>query len=137
MHLICCIDDHGGMCFNRRRQSQDRAVRADILRECGGRPLWMNAYSGRQFAGEDSNRITVAEDFLTRAGEGDFCFVEDQPVRPYLERVEQFILYCWDRSYPADLFLDVLPAQEGWTLLRAEEFPGHSHRTITKEVYIR
>ena len=31
MVLIVCVDDHNGMMFNHRRQSQDRILRADIL----------------------------------------------------------------------------------------------------------
>ena len=35
MRLILCVDDQGGLAFHHRRQSQDRAVRADILQMCG------------------------------------------------------------------------------------------------------
>ena len=45
MILIVCVDDHNGMMFNHRRQSQDRILRADILELTGGKKLWMNAYS--------------------------------------------------------------------------------------------
>ena len=31
MILIVCVDDHNGMMFNHRRQSQDRILRGDIL----------------------------------------------------------------------------------------------------------
>ena len=31
MVLIVCVDDHNGMMFNHRRQSQDRILRGDIL----------------------------------------------------------------------------------------------------------
>lgn len=31
MIVICVMDDHGGMLFNHRRQSQDRILRARIL----------------------------------------------------------------------------------------------------------
>ena len=36
------------MLFNRRRQSQDRLLREDLLREAGGGPLWKNGYSAKQ-----------------------------------------------------------------------------------------
>ena len=35
MIAVVCIDDKGGMLFNRRRQSQDRLLREDLLREAG------------------------------------------------------------------------------------------------------
>lgn len=131
---ILCIDDAGGVLFNRRRLSQDRALRADVLREAAGRRLWMSAYTRRQFSGgAEEENLTVDEDFLTRAGEGELCFVEGQPLSPHLQRMEGLILYRWNRRYPADTYLDI-----DLTALRLqsrEEFPGHSHETITKEVY--
>ena len=69
-----------------------------------------------------------------KAGPGDFCFVEDRSVKDYVNSVERVILYRWDRAYPADLFWDL--SLEGWTLERREEFPGYSHKIITKEVYV-
>ena len=35
MILIVCVDDHNGMMFNHRRQSQDRILRGDILELTG------------------------------------------------------------------------------------------------------
>lgn len=48
---------------------------------------------------------------------------------------EGLIVYRWNRTYPADLFL-TLPLEQ-WTLVRQEEFAGSSHQNITKEVYTR
>ena len=80
MILIVCVDDHNGMMFNHRRQSQDRILRADILELTGGKKLWMNAYSKKQFAESDTARIRVNETFLDAAGDGEFCFVENADV---------------------------------------------------------
>ena len=33
MNIIICLDDNNGMMFNKRRQSQDRILRADLERE--------------------------------------------------------------------------------------------------------
>ena len=63
MILIVCVDDAGGLGFNRRRQSQDRALRARMLGKWGR--LWMNAYSAGQFAKEDP--VTADEDFLEKS----------------------------------------------------------------------
>lgn len=133
MIIVVCIDDRGGMLFNRRRQSQDRLLREDLLREAGNRPLWMNAYSAKQFAPLPEN-IRVAEDFPARAGDGDFCFFENVNPVPWLERAERIVLYRWNRHYPADRwFPQPLP---GRTVQRTEDFPGESHETITKEVLV-
>lgn len=37
MIVICVMDDHGGMLFNHRRQSQDRILRARILQRIQGK----------------------------------------------------------------------------------------------------
>jgi len=134
MIAVICIDDRGGMLFNRRRQSQDRLLRADLLAEAAGRPLWMNGYSLRQFPSPPPN-LRPAEDFLDRAGPGELCFVETVDPAPWRERMEGVILYRWNRTYPADLRLTL--SLEGWTLERREEFAGSSHEKITKEVYRR
>lgn len=134
MILTACIDDRGGMLFHRRRQSQDRLLRRDLLAEAGGRPVWLSPYSLKQFPDPPEN-LRCAEDFFRRAGRGELCFFEDTDPAPWLDRAESILLYHWNRRYPADLYFP-LPLT-GWTLARREEFPGSSHETITKEVYTR
>lgn len=135
MHIIVCLDNRGGMSFHRRRQSRDRVVRGDMLAMAQESALWMNESTRKQF--EEAPQLRVAPDFLERAGAGEYCFVEEGPVRPWLDRVESLVLYHWNRDYPADQYLDVDPAGEGWRLTSREEFPGYSHKKITKEVYRR
>ena len=134
MIAVVCVDDRGGMLFNRRRQSQDRVLRGDLLALAAGRPVWMNGYSLGQF-GPETGDLRTAEDCLDRAGKGELCFVEDRDLSPLAGKLEGLILYRWNRTYPADLYF-TLPL-EGWTLERREEFAGSSHEKITKEVYRR
>ena len=134
MIIIACIDDRGGMLFNRRRQSQDRLLRQDRLREAGARPVWMNDYTRRQFS-DPAENLRTADDFFRRAGAGEFAFFEDADPAPWLEEAEGVLLYCWNRRYPASLYFP-LPLT-GWRLTRREEFAGSSHEKITKEVYAR
>lgn len=134
MIIAACIDDKGGMLFNRRRQSQDRVLRQNLVQEASGRPLWMNSYSAKQFS-EFPEAIRTAEDFPQQAGVGELCFFEDTDPAPYIEEAEAVILYKWNRHYPSDRWFP-LPL-EGWRLVRTEEFPGSSHELITKEVYQR
>lgn len=135
MTLILCVDDRGGLAFNSRRQSQDRAVRQHILEDAHGARLWMSPYSARQFEGQDAAHITVDEGFWTKAAPEEFCFAELQDPAPWLNRVSRLILYRWNRVYPRDLVFPLPP--EGWRLTAREEFSGRSHETITKEVYTR
>ena len=133
MIAIVCVDDSGGMLFNRRRQSQDRRLREDLLREAAGKTLWMNAYSAKQFRETLPENVRTAEDLLDRAESGDLCFLENLDPAPYAAKLEGLIVYRWNRQYPADLFL-TLPLED-WILERQEEFAGSSHEKITKEVY--
>ena len=108
MILTACIDDRGGMLFHRRRQSQDRLLRQDLLMEASGRPLWLNAYSLKQFSSPPEN-LRCAEDFPGRAGSGELCFFEDTDPAPWLDKAESILLYHWNRRYPADLYFPLLP----------------------------
>lgn len=132
MIVAVAIDDRGGMMFNHRRVSRDRAQQADLLDFCGERTLWMNAYSAPLFAGE---RITADEAFLQKAGPDEVCFVEDQPLQPSAERIDTLVLYRWNRTYPADMKLDL--DLTAFALTETREFPGNSHETITREIYER
>ena len=134
MIAIVCIDDKGGMLFNHRRQSQDRMLRADLLREAARRPVWMNAYSARQF-GAPAENLRVAEDFPDRSGSGELCFVEDRDLSPLAGKLEGLILYRWNRAYPSDVrFPTDLPA---FVLMEQREFPGTSHERIIRKIYVR
>ena len=135
MILMACVDGRNGMAFNCRRQSRDRAVRADLLAEVGEACLWVSGATARQFPAEEQSRLCVDESFLEKAGPGEPCFVEDRSVAPFAGRVERVVLYRWDRAYPADLYWDL--SLEGWTLARREEFPGFSPPKITLEAYYR
>lgn len=133
MIVVVCVDEKNGVMFHRRRQSQDRILRENLLKECGEKKLYMNGYSGSLF--KDSVGIVVSENFLGEAGEGEFCFVEDAEVGDYLQRIEAVILYKWNRRYPADVYFTLDLLNEKWMLERTEEFKGSSHERITKEVY--
>ena len=89
MVLIVCVDDLNVLIFYLRRQSQDRILRADILELTGGKKLWRNAYSRKQFAESDAEKILVDETFLDAAGDGEFCFVENADVCGCAEPIEE------------------------------------------------
>lgn len=135
MRVIVCLDDRNGMLFNRRRQSRDRRVIEDILRELGEKRLLVNGFSAPLFerAGE---RIRVEDDPLAAAGREDVCFVENLPLAPWAAAIERLTVYRWNRVYPADMRLD-LALESGWHLVAASDFPGFSHEKITKEIYER
>lgn len=140
MIVIACVDNNMGMLFNQRRQSQDRVLREKILQRCKGKKLWMNAYSYKQFEKQAANKditICVAEDFLIIAGAGDYCFIENADVANCSDKIEQIILFFWNRDYPADLYFTVPVNSKPWRLVSREDFCGSSHEKITEEVYNR
>lgn len=132
MRIIVCVDENGGMMFNKRRQSRDRLLIADVTELTAGHNLCMNAYSSQLF---DRRDISVDEEFLSKAQSLDFCFVENQSVQPYLDEVGEVVLYRWNRKYPADFYFDV--DLSTWIITDKEEFPGSSHEKITREIYIK
>lgn len=136
MIVIVCLDEQGGMMFNRRRQSRDQFVTRDILEMCQGRHLYLNAYSASIFQDLQVEYLIVADNFLEQSGEGDYCFVENQKLLPHEAVIEQLIIYRWNRRYPADFYLD-LSLEKGWKKVSTCEFKGFSHDKITKEIYTR
>ena len=134
MIAVVCVDDRNGMLFNQRRVSRDRAQQEDLLALCGGDKLWINGFSAKLLE-PFADRIIVDEDFLRLAGPGTYCFVENQPLLPWQERLEGVILYRWNREYPSDVKLDL--DLTGFELRERVEFPGSSHGRITREIYVK
>lgn len=135
MICIAAVDDKNGLSFCGRRQSKDRLLRERLLALCGAAPLWMNAYTAGQFSPEEAGRLRIAEDFLEQAGQGEYCFLENLPAAPHLQKIEKIILCRWNRRYPADFYFDIALSAPEWKWERTEEFPGSSHEKITMEVY--
>lgn len=134
MIIFVCVDDKNGMMFNKRRQSSDRVVRQKMFEMTGGKPIFMNSYSKKQFVEEDI--ITnVAEDFLVLAGKGDFCFVENNNISPYYDKIKSVVLFKWNKVYPSDRKLDLNVSE--MKLVNTLDFEGYSHDKITMEVWAK
>lgn len=127
MILAVCVDNAFGMAFHKRRQSKDAALRERLMTLCGGR-LRMSAYSAKQF----DTAVYSGDDYLSGAESGDWCFVENGDYDGFADRIEQIVLFRWNRDYPADLHFQ-FPGK--WQLISTEDFPGTSHEKITQEVY--
>lgn len=160
MIVIVCVDDEFGMLFNQRRQSRDCVLTEDILKTVGDKRLLIDEFSKTLFLrdlahgngtaqtdssfsgdsmpldGSTCKNLVVSKNLLSDAADGDFCFVEDKEIKPYMKKIEQLIIYKWNRSYPSDFKLDV-SLLEGFHLKSATDFKGNSHEKITKEVYVR
>lgn len=132
MHLILCLDDKNGMLFNRRRQSRDAVLCERVLALAADSTLWIGDYSQPLFP---TDRVFCAEDYLTRAAKGDYCFAETPDFLHADCVIESVTVYRWNRIYPADVRLDPT-FLAGRTCVRTEEFAGKSHERITEEVYV-
>lgn len=134
MRIIIALDDDNGMLFNYRRQSSDIAVRGRIKELIKGEMLYLNAYSAGQFKDTDI-QLSVDEDFLHKAGKGEYCFVENEKLSDVKKDIEEFVIFRWNREYPQDLVLDVLPEECDMVCVSTEEFAGNSHEKITMEIW--
>lgn len=131
MNIIICLDDKNGILFNHRRQSRDGALCQRALELSKDSKLWMNEYSSKLFSAEN---ICVCEDFLDKANEGDFCFVESDKFLEYIENAEKIIVYRWNKTYPSDVKIDgAIFSQK--KLVSSVDFAGTSHDKITEEIY--
>ena len=130
MILIVCLDENKGMLFNRRRQSRDRAVTEDMIKISQGTVLWIAPYSAGLFKKEIPT-LRIEEDYLEKAGAGEFCFAEELPECYGFAGVEKLIVYWWNRRYPSDR---TFPGNwEDFILEETGDFPGTSHEKIKRE----
>lgn len=137
MNIIICLDDNNGMMFNKRRQSQDRILRADLKEFIKDKDLYMNNYSYKLYKDIDNSNIKVSENFLEQCTENDFCLVEDKLLNNYINKINNIIIYKWNRIYPSDLYFDINLTSNSWELLETKEFEGSSHEKITRIIYRR
>ena len=132
--LVACLDERGGLMFNKRRQSKDRVARERLLSLLEDTRLWMSEYSGKLFG--ECEGVCPHPAFLRKAKSGEALFIED--VLPEaLKGVSRVILYKWNEHYPSDATFPLDLASEGFALKASEDFEGSSHERITEELYER
>ena len=131
--VAVCVDERGGTLFAGRRQSRDRVLIADFLEAAEGKTVCITPFSKLLF--ENAPNVCVCQELFEEAPDHAICFVEDVPLLLHLDQIETLILYHWNRHYPADRHLDLIPTEHGFSLVATSEFVGSSHDKITKEVY--
>ena len=130
MKIIACVDIRGGIAFNHRRQSRDSAVVRDILAMAEGKRLLMTPYSAKLFGDAP---VTLSDEPLAEASEGDLCFVELIDPTPYTDFASQLVLYNWNEKYPFDVSLALDLSK--WNKVQKSTLTGSSHEEIIKEIY--
>lgn len=135
MNVIVVLDDNNGMMFNKRRQSRDQVLYQRIIDITQKQRLYMNAYSYKMYEALGGNNVIVSEAFLQQAENNDYCFVENCALAEYANKIQQLIIYRWNRSYPSDQKFDL--DINVWKLKNTCDFQGSSHEKITEEIYVR
>lgn len=135
MNVIVCVDDNLGMMFNNRRLSRDITLIKRVIDISKKRTLWLNKYSYSLFKPFNTSNINMDEFFLSKAANGESCFVENMMIKPFETQIEKLIVFQWNRSYPADQTLDIDLSK--WCLFEFSEFEGNSHKKITMEVFAK
>jgi len=134
MRVIVCLDDKGGMMFNNRRQSRDRVLIEDVIKDVGEEKIYISPYSEALFEETDA-RVKVKKNPLKAAKRDSVCFIEDMQLSEFKEEIDTVVIYRWNRHYPCDLYFDL--DMNEYKLEESLEFAGSSHEKITKEVYKR
>lgn len=127
------VDDKMGLAFNKRRQSRDKLLIADLCNKTDGQ-IYVSGYSAPLFE-EYAERITVVDDPLKDTPDGGCCFVEMVHLGQYEKDISRLIVYHWNRLYPSDKKLDIDVAACGFKMTAKYEFAGNSHDKITKGIY--
>lgn len=131
MKIAVCVDDNMGMLFNSRRQSRDRELIKDFVETANNNNIYIKPFSKILF---DEYRVIIDDNMLNNAQENDFCFLENESILPYIDKVNELIIYRWNRNYPYDFCFEM---PENFSLKESTEFKGSSHEKITKEIYIK
>lgn len=132
--VAVALDDECGMMFNNRRQSRDRVMIAEMIETAGG-PIAIHQYSAKLFP--EGTELIICDDPLRDAPRDSFCFIENLPIRERIEDISRFVIYRWNRLYPADKHFDVDLGREGFREIGSTEFEGSSHEKISKGIYER
>lgn len=132
MTLFICVDNQNGVAFNRRRQSRDSVLTADILSSKSG-IIRMTEYSIKLFGNAEG--ASVSGDLFSDADGDVFC--ECMDASEHFALFDRIVIYKWNRDYPHDTVLSKMPQECGFTLVSTSEFAGSSHDNITKEVWCR
>ena len=135
MTLYFCLDDRGGMLFNCRRQSRDRAVMEDIRNGLEGE-LLIDPIS-RKIVELSEIPYSLAPAEITEQLRGCHFFVEERQPGVWVALASTVVCYRWNRRYPADRYFDIDLTAMGFVCTQVVDFPGKSHETITREVYVK
>ena len=136
LKVIVALDDNLGMMFNHRRQSRDRILISDIAEMVEGKKIYIDKYSEILFSNVPCQYI-ISSNPLEETGTDDYCFIEQYQLSNYIDKINELIIYRWNRTYPHDFDFDIDLENSNFKITSTTEFKGSSHDKITREVYIK
>lgn len=134
MKISYCIAENAGLSFNGRRVSRDLKILENIKKEAGNGKICVENGSVGIF-----ERLGIAVFCISSAddAEKDCIFFAESESEAYLDKSDTLVIYKFNRSYPADVFIPTEKINAEFELISAEDFQGASHEKITKEIYRR
>lgn len=132
LKLIVCLDDRGGVLFNNRRVSSDKEVIKHILELTAGATLICSEYSADLFP---AGTVQIGKNLKDTPSEMTYYFLEGQDPTSVAGRVEELVVYRWNRIYPSDYRFPIGLFTAGLQKVSQGQFKGNSHERITWEVY--
>lgn len=134
MKIAICVENSGGLLFNGRRLSQDKAIPIKLSDLAGNGKIYLNKYSSDIF--EKKDNLCVFDDFTSRASKNDICFIENTSL-PDMKDVSTVYLFKWNRNYPADKYFSYDLLSGDFKKVKTKHFVGNSHKKVTLEIYER
>lgn len=131
MKLIVCVDSDNGMLFNNRRQSKDKILIEYIYKLIDDKKLWINIFSEDLFEKGKYNLFELKD--IESIENGEFIFIENISPKILEDRINEIIIFNWNRKYPADLYFDI--SLDNWNLESEEKIKGSSHDEIEIKIY--
>lgn len=130
--VYLCLDDRNGLLFNGRRLSRDAHLLADMAAMVPD-VLTIDPFSEKLIAAAGIPYALTGEEIPENA----HFFLENRDPEILLPLAKTLVIYRWNRHYPSDVRWEGSPADHGFSLSETTDFPGKSHETITKEVYVK
>ena len=128
MTIILCLDDKNGLSFNNRRQSRDKILIENVIKNDN---IYIRDYSKNLFSKYEVNVI----DNISELPADAVYFHEITNPEDIIDQFDIIIIYRWNRHYPSNVQFNF--KMDLYKKILEEDFIGSSHDKITKEIWIR
>ena len=140
MTLIVCVDPRGGISFNGRRQTRDRAIMADIL---AGREINIFPGSEKYVRSVAEGIVGITEINVLEDGalpNDGIVFVERGATEFFercLDLADEVIVYQWENTYLYTQQFPDVGKRPDFIVSSVSVLQGSTHPNVTKTTYIK